>query len=396
MLIIIFVLFFIRVVPGSADWTLLNGTSSTFWYVGLTYCEGKVYLYESTGGGGDGFWEYDVLSDLWRQRASTPIIGKGAYLEADSSSGLIYWHSGYQQFFVYDPMTDTWIELAQTPVAAWSGGYVMTNSDMCINPVTQKIFWHNGNRAFYEYDIGTDVWIQKDSLPVSGNGDMVIHPGLNKIYWHQGFDPNSGHQDGFYEYDIATDQWRALTFTPVTCANGGLAILPSLDKIYWSRGGLSADFLEYDIAGDTWTSLGSTPRNGQFGNLAADWTGNYIYYYAGFNVTPDSIFWQYAGGVGLEERLTGAEQGVVKDLTIRTSPIINGNKIILQIGVNSSEDVNLKIIDAGGRVLLSRNFMFAYGSHELHLDVSGFVQGVYFIVATTSYEQTVTKVVLLK
>lgn len=64
----IFVLLFIRVVPAVADWTLLNGISSTFWYVGLTYYQGKVYLYESTGGGGDGFWEYDVLSDLCKRR----------------------------------------------------------------------------------------------------------------------------------------------------------------------------------------------------------------------------------------------------------------------------------------------------------------------------------------
>lgn len=338
-----------------ADWTKLSGTPSTYWYIGLSAdAHGSVFFYESTGGGGDGFWHYDIVSDTWQQLTNTPINGRGAYLEADTSSGLVYWQSGVTRFFVYDPSGSSWSELSPTPVAAWSGAYVMTNSDMCVDPLTGKLYWHNGGRAFYEYDIAGDTWTLKDSTLVSGNGDMVVHPGLNKIYWHQGFDPNSGHQDGFYEYDITGDVWQPLTPTPVTCANGGLTILPSEDRIYWSRGGGSADFLQYDIQSGVWSSLGSTPRSGQFGNLAGDWGDNVIYYYSGFGINPDSIFWKYTSTPGIRD----GEKNPAVLPRVQCASVLFKDKITLIFPsvIEHKSPVTLCLYDVSGRLLFDRHY----------------------------------------
>lgn len=388
-------LFLIAAQLAHADWVLMQGTSSTYWYIGLTADgHGKVFLYESTGGGGDGFWEYDILSDNWQQIVNTPIVGRGAYLEADTSSSLIYWQSGYQRFFVYDQNGGFWTELSQTPIPAWSDGYVMTNSDMCLDHTSGKLYWHSGDRGFYEYDLSLDTWTQKDSTPVSGNGDMVVHPGLGKIYWHQGFDPNSGHQNGFYEYDIAGDSWQTRAFTPVTCANGGLTIIPSQNKLYWSRGGLSADFMEYDIQTDAWTLLGTTPMNGQFGNLAADWSTNKIYYYGGFSVDPDSIFWEYTPGIGVFEQRTSVIKDIVPYIHYKTP--IRGNEIMLHIRLSSQEIVKISVIDASGVIVLRDICELSHGNSNVNIGLRNFNQGVYFIVLQIAGETIVKKFVLLK
>ncbi|MEZ4829841.1 MAG: T9SS type A sorting domain-containing protein [Bacteroidia bacterium] len=199
---------FAQRIPGTWEQKTSMG-SGRFWAFSCA-ANGKVY-------GGTGrtafsgttigdFWEYDVATDVWTQRANFPGgVREGA--TGFSAGGRIFAGFGtpfiafQKDLYEYIPATDQWEARASVPGIgfAYSHGFVI-DSMYYIGP-------ENGTNKMYAYNVNTDTWSTVADFPGLDRRAQVSFAVGGKGYIGLGFWVFGSVQGDFWAYDPVTDTW---------------------------------------------------------------------------------------------------------------------------------------------------------------------------------------------
>lgn len=269
----LFLLFFLSIIHWSAkaqnSWAQkanfggLNREQAVSFVIGSKVYMGLGFDASTSLGYKDDFWEWDVNTNVWTQKANFPggdrgeavgfSIGTKGYVGTGVDNfGQSYTH---QDFWEYDPGTDTWTQKTNYP-----GGRVWFAVGFSIN---DKGYIGTGSdnlgvvrNDFYEYDPVADSWSQKANFGGTPREGAVGFSIGNNGYIGTGYD-GTDRQD-FWEYSQANDTW-------VQKAN--FAGVPRYAAVGFSIGSLGyigtgthstsytyyADFWQYNPSTDTWT-----------------------------------------------------------------------------------------------------------------------------------------------
>ncbi len=176
---------------------------------------GKIYV--GLGGGRFGndsdWWEYDIATNVWTQKADFPglqrhhpyyfAIGDHAYVGLGHGDNVGGQFNIFNDFYRYDPATDTWTAIASLPsqgrVAGtqfdYEGkGYVLAGQD-------ENHAHFEGE--LWEYDPDLDTWTQLESFPLPGGrwapGSFVID---SSLYFNSGEGSNNQVNNDVWKYQL--------------------------------------------------------------------------------------------------------------------------------------------------------------------------------------------------
>jgi N-acetylneuraminic acid mutarotase len=219
--------------------------------------------YIGTGLGSSGyylndFWEYDISTNAWTQKANFGGTARGFAvgfsIGAKGYIGTGLGSSGYylNDFWEYDTTTNAWTQKANFGGTAryaavgfsiGTKGYIGTGWDGSLK------------QDFWEYDPTSNDWTQKANF---GGTARTYAVGFN--IGVQGYigtgSGSSGYLNDFWEYDPSTNSWtQKATF-------GGTARICSVGFSIGNQGYIGTgvygssyynDFWEYDPSSNTWT-----------------------------------------------------------------------------------------------------------------------------------------------
>ncbi|MCJ7605404.1 MAG: hypothetical protein MUO19_05140, partial [Dehalococcoidales bacterium] len=319
--VIVAVVLFPFVVTGSAfaddTWTQTSQAdyaSGTLFQVDITTSPGDVtleqagsvrYTYALRGGGYTDFWQYDAVTDTWKDMADTPgTVKQGGSLAYDGATYIYAFRGNSTTFWRYDIGADSWSTLAAAPGKVKTGGALAYNSGYvyAMRGDDMDDFWRYnvtagswetlagtdddvnsggalttdggnyvyafqciGTAVFWRYDISADTWtLMADTPNDVGNGAALAYDDAGSIYTLRGMD-----QDDFWHYDIPGDTWTAMADTPGTVEWGGSLAYNGDNYVYALRGDNTGYHWRYDIAGDTWSSLASASSSVNYGGALA-------------------------------------------------------------------------------------------------------------------------------
>lgn len=215
-------------------------------------------------------WEYNSETDHWTRKTDFPgkgrvkaiagVIGDKAYI----GLGCVSAYSGNQfsDLWEYDLLTDTWKEMAPFPGVA--------KTDLSFAVIDSCIYTTNGfaetsfNSESYQFNPRTNAWKKMKNSPLV-RSSMAWFAINNTFYMGSGYE-GGGHKD-FYAYQMQTDQWKRVADLPqarvlsqgLTVNGKGYVLLGR----YWdgalNGGKLLKSIVEYDPQLNKWTSRGDFP-----------------------------------------------------------------------------------------------------------------------------------------
>lgn len=255
---------------------------------------GSDYIFVLRGGGTNGFYRYDLATDTWLVRQSTPgVVSYGGSIEA-GPSGFLYATQGgtLSTFWKYDIALNTWTAVSSAPKTFAVGGSIAYDGSRYIYGLP------GSDDAFYRYDTTNDSWSARANAqfgnPNTSDGQTVnydsdsVYDGRNNIYVIQG-----NYYPYFAKYSIATDAlygetantWTVLTAAPTGVYTGGsLAYDTTTESVYMTRGNWKNNYYKYDVGLNSWSQLPDTPATFDQGASQIVYNG-YIYALRGGNQT---------------------------------------------------------------------------------------------------------------
>jgi Kelch motif/Galactose oxidase, central domain len=285
--------------------TMPSGTGDS----GVVALDGKIYvvggstfrahILPTSSDMGSGTWgstvnyEYDPITDRWRERAPLPI--GLSHLNLVALNHKIYTFGGFTNLvhadaqrvaLVYDPATDKWQELAPMSTALGAVG---------VAEVDGKIHVFGGRPRdplpvnFHEvYDPMTNAWAKGSSMPLARDHLGVVAIG-GKIHIVGGRTKGQTDNVGDHDvYDPVTDQWTKAAPMP-TPRSGGAAVYYHGLLLYIGGecrkpdpnakfgGGEAFDENEaYDPKTNTWLTLTKLPSGRQAIGAAADGSSAFV------------------------------------------------------------------------------------------------------------------------
>ncbi|MDX2001294.1 MAG: T9SS type A sorting domain-containing protein [Chitinophagales bacterium] len=255
------------------------------------------------------FWEYDVATDSWTQKANVPgpnrreafgfsIDGKG-YLGA----GAVGFPGTFLgDFYEFDPIANTWTAKANLPglprwgaigVAVNGKGYMGFGATGTVGTPFLSDFW--------EYDPILDTWSQKASCQGSGRveaGAFAINlngsPTDGRVYVSCGRN-NSVRFKDLWEFNPTLNQWTQKSNYP-GAERDVLAAFSVNGKGFIGLGrdasGFSSDMYEYDPIADNWLIMSSFPGTPRI-SPATFVVGDSVYILGGFDTAALSEMYRY-------------------------------------------------------------------------------------------------------
>ncbi len=231
-----------------------------------------------------------------RLSLSTSTLGEGSSMAYVSATNKLYVLRGSNTttFYEYDIATDAWTQKANTPSAVNRGGQIIEGSSGFL-----YAFRGENSSAFWRYDIENNTWSDELALDAPQTvyyGASMIYDGSRYIYALKG-----SNDDTFMRYDTETDTWEIMTNTdfgaPIeqyanTVYVGGDLTYDGNDTIYAIQGYLYSGFASYSIQSNSWSQLAKLPSLPYYGSsISFDQTSNAIYYLPGYG---RSYFYKYS------------------------------------------------------------------------------------------------------
>jgi N-acetylneuraminic acid mutarotase len=203
-------------------------------------------------------WEYDGNSSTWLQKANFPGVGRyGAIAqgsvttafvglgEQDNSSGITDY---FTDFYEYDMISDSWTQKASFPgQGRYSAFSFLLNNIiyvLCGRTEDASYNWIY-LKDMYAYDIASDTWTQKTSYP--GGGSMQ----LGGFILGQNFYIGTGNTgftsyDDFWKYNPQTDTWTQLADFPGGIRRGTMSFsIGNTGYLGCGFAGSSTDFHDF-------------------------------------------------------------------------------------------------------------------------------------------------------
>lgn len=274
-----------------------------------------VYGYVMGGSGADGdlkdMYKYDSRDETWTQIESFPGVARG-YSIGGVAGDKAYTGFGrgqlpgepvtyYDDLWEFDPVSEEWKQLASCPCdGRGHPAFVTTDTKIFVGLGNSQL----GNyKDWWEYDIASDSWSQKPDFPTARRHHPYFFEIDGLVY------VAFGHGDIIYKdlhvYDPATEEWTFLGFLPGEARVAGTQFAYNGKGYVLSGDGDTHENLpqgelwEYDPETNEWTKLTSHPGPGRWapGSFLIDDTiyftgGDYIILYSdllAFDLSEDEV-----------------------------------------------------------------------------------------------------------
>ena len=209
----------------STSWTRkANFPGTSPWYGCAFAINGKGYVV--TGYAEPDLWEYDPIGDTWTQKADFPglsrcravafSIGDKGYVGLGYGFGASSGQA-FKDFWEYDQLTDVWKQVADFPPGervsatafSLSGkGYVGLGTNNTPFNIYYKDFW--------EYNSTTNAWAQKADFPGGESAYTVSYTLKNYGYAGMGRTSDGLFANDNWKYDPSSNAWTSVEPIPLS------------------------------------------------------------------------------------------------------------------------------------------------------------------------------------
>jgi N-acetylneuraminic acid mutarotase len=254
-------------VVAGGNWISIAGYPGSFMKLVTSFRVGnKLYmgLGQAYNGNLPEFWQYDVLSNVWTQKANfptTPVPGHGVGFAIGGKGYVIMQDNNlvYPEVWEYDTASDKWADKGSAPHGIQTGvpaftidnyGYFGPSGDVS-----------SGASRFWQYNPVANTWTRKADFP-SANSTfpaffVIGHYGYvgTGITW---LNTATGTKE-FYRYDPSNDTWtRKADFAGVgrsSAVGFSIGIYGYMGTGVNASGSNMQDFWQYNPATDTWIQV---------------------------------------------------------------------------------------------------------------------------------------------
>lgn len=234
---------------------------------------GYVGLGSSPNAYTDNFYQYNSITDTWKEIKKFPGGGRGFSI-GDSYNGKGYLGFGLSEkgeyladLWEYDPNNDSWSRKTPCPCTA--------RAHPAFIAMDGKIYVGLGGSSggdlndFWEYDIATDKWSKMPNLPANPRHHPFQFGISPYLYAGMGHGGPIIYKD-LYRYDPSIKKWKEMSPLPVQgrvagtqfSYNGRGYVLSGQGEThdYMERG----EFWEYEPATDSWKELPEHPGSSRW------------------------------------------------------------------------------------------------------------------------------------
>ena len=274
------------------QWTLLTTFPGTFMQSMTSFQIGnKLYIGigQASSGNLTEFWEYDIPSGVWTQKADYPAMSlpkQGAGFSVGNKGYVIMSPDtlGYPVFWEYDPAANKWTDKGYFPQTLQQGMIAFTIDNYAyIGPGGDG---SSGSRQVWQYDPVANSWTRKTDYPGAGTTWPAAFTIGHYAYvgtGMTGMNTVTSSKD-FYRYDPSSDTWTRKADFPGVGRNSAAAF--SIGNFGYLGSGVSntgyvADFWQYNPSADTWKQI--KDFGGSYRGSAITCSGNQQGY-AGFGM----------------------------------------------------------------------------------------------------------------
>jgi len=376
-------------------------------------------IYAFTGNRTTGFFQYDVINNIWNSKASVPsLVGKGATLCNDGMN-KIYAVVGNNSktFMSYNISNSQWSVLESVPLGPRKKK-LYGGSGLAFVPKGDSnfVFLVKGNRTreFYAYYVQGDTWLRRESIPVGYSprilpdyGSSTATDGYNYIYLLKST------TNELYVYNVTNNTWtaaRGLPFgdlRPTKVKAGGSLTHNCANRLYAFKGGNTREFWCYSISNNNWSNTSYDiplyPSNKKISNGAAlTFAEGSIYALKGNGTTEFLKFIPSLQGDQIvnsntveAEMLTNANIGL-NQIKIAVRPNIVKNVTLVHYQVNDLRPITIKLYNIAGNLVKSETRTISTKTGNFNFDVSNVSAGTYFLRFETGVTNLLEKIVVQK
>lgn len=327
------------------------------------------------------FHRFDPLTDTWSSQgvASLPALGR------QYSCSFSYLNFGFiamgvdanwnatNEVWRYDTLTNNWLQRTAMPDSVQGASSFFINGKAYIcggrNQANQCV------SKVWEYDVVNDSWLQKNDMPDKGRwraSSAVIN---NKGYLLFGADSLGNFSKKLYEYDATGDSWTLIdsfpnigrTYASACEVNGLLFVGLGID----AANTVYNDCYLYDVNAKQWINQNPLPSFGRKGSMTFSFNGS-VYITAGIDVTNNRLVETWKAG-----NVNGISK-LANEVEVKIYPNPVSEK--LHVEVRGERD---EVRDVKGEIeirnMLGEKVMSLRVEGKTAIDVSGLVDGVYFI-----------------
>lgn len=274
------------------QWTLLTTFPGTFMQ-SMTSFQIGTKLYIGIGQASTGnlteFWEYNISSGVWTQKADYPAMSlpkQGAGFSVGNKGYVIMSPDtlGYPGFWEYDPAADKWTAKGYFPQTLQQGMIAFTIDNYAyVGPGGDG---SSGSRKVWQYDPVANSWTRKSDYPGAGTTWPAAFTIGHYAYVGTGMTGMNGSavSKDFYRYDPSSDTWTRKADFPGVGRNSAAAFAIGnfgYLGIGVSANGYVADYWKYNPSADAWIQI--KDFGGSYRGSATTCSGNQQGY-AGFGM----------------------------------------------------------------------------------------------------------------
>jgi hypothetical protein len=237
----------------------------------LAYADGRIHA--TKGNSTLEFWQYDLATSTWVQKADVPPgrkkVSEGAGLAAcrigDTTWIYLLRGSGTFDFYRFNTATNVWQTLPLAPTGASGKGY--RDGSCLLSDGKQTIYLLKSSvNEFYAYDAAEKAWSRRSGLPLVGcsrrrktakAGAALCLAGRDAVFALKG---NSTRE--FWAHDIVNDYWIQLEDVPagVKTVRAGGALAFVRGRIYALKGNGTLDLFMTVPDLSEWGMANAGPR----------------------------------------------------------------------------------------------------------------------------------------
>jgi N-acetylneuraminic acid mutarotase len=335
------------------------------------------------------FWQYDMSTNVWVQKAQflgvgrvaaiSFVIGSKAYFGLGQSGSSI---EPQKDMWEYDPLTNTWTQLSDFPGGGRSGALGFSNNSkgyvgMGISDTSRVM------KDMWQYDPSTDRWTQLSDFPGPDRDEASLFNIGGIEYVGFGYNTTSWTcANDMWSYNPSTDTWAQLTNFAGKAVSGlpfGFTIGNKgyVNMLYDSSGSSSDYFWRYNPLSDTWTKedsfIGTALQGLSFFSLGDRG-------YAGIGLLGNignckKDFWVYTP----DSISTGIKE-VPNELNVVFYPNPVRDVGILQVFTNANTNVSIQVFDVQGQKMQDvYSGQLSGGDSTFNVDTRTLSSGLYII-----------------
>jgi hypothetical protein len=373
-------------------------------------------VYAIKGNKRDEFYRYSPGETTWTRLADvggTKPVGKGAAMTTGGGSVFVMKGNATRDFYKFSLADSAWTKAKDIPLAldqtATGGKAVKAGGSLAYVHVRDSDFVYvlkGYGTDFYRYDVARDTHFSLVAAPYTSKpkydkGSWIVYDGTQYIYVMQ------SKYNALRRYDVTTEAWDATVLdgmpfnstvtgkTNKKVGDGSCAAWnPDGGYLFAMKGNGTQEAWKYlPGTNDSWTELESIPQAYSGGKKKKVKSGGGAAYYPEFGTffvqkgNKTNQFWMCAPGAAGMCNAAPRRDGVSSESAIRslrsavsiTPNPLTGWAATVRMDLPFAGPALVRVFDASGRCVASREFSARSGASCVGLDLRGLPAGAYLV-----------------